>query len=401
VTIDCLDAETRAAYLDGVLAADAVCRADRHIDRCPSCRRELSALAAVTTCPAATIEQLAVGRLGRFEVLRELGRGSNGIVMRAYDPELDRAVAVKIVTGEARERARREAQAMARLSHPNVATIFDVASHGDSLFIAMELVEGVTLRDRAGAPWRETLEICRLAGRGLAAAHAAQLVHRDYKPDNVLLGEDGRVVVADFGLAQLAGDHPAGIAGTPAYMAPELFRREPATAASDQYSFCVATYEVLYGLRPFAADTLAELRERIAVGVPREPATTRVPTWVRAVLMRGLSADPAKRFPSMIALLDALESPPRGRWIAGGALGAVLAVMLAARAVTLEPSADPVGAIALAGEDARVRAEKLLGKLEASEATLGERARADALVASIWLELVELRRELARWIATH
>jgi serine/threonine protein kinase len=319
--VECLDAETLAAYLDGLLGEEAVGRAERHIDHCRACRTELSALAATRSFPTGSgafeiLDGLSIGgRLGRYEVSRELGRGSMGVVMRAYDPELARAVALKILDSRAagaRARLRHEAQAMARLTHPNVVTIYDVVTHGDTICIAMELVEGETLRDHASKPrsWRATLDICMRAGRGLAAAHAARLIHRDYKPENVLCAADGRVVVSDFGLAQLDDDDPpsaATLAGTPAYMAPELLRGERATAASDQFSFCVTTYEALYGVRPFAGDTLVELRERIVAGIPREPPSgTCVPSSIRAVLLRGLATDPARRFASMSDLLDAL-----------------------------------------------------------------------------------------------
>ncbi|MEJ7601028.1 MAG: serine/threonine-protein kinase [Kofleriaceae bacterium] len=320
----CLDAETLAAYLDGLLSRDAIGRADHHIDHCRTCRGELSALAATHSLPAGepyvVIEGTAIeGRLGRYVVLRELGRGSMGVVVRAYDPELARAVAVKILTPrpsearDARERLRREAQAMARMTHPNVVRVYDVATHGDSLCIAMELLEGETLRDfvRTPRPWRETLAICLLAGRGLAAAHAAKLVHGDYKPENVLVAADGRVAISDLGLAHEVG-HPAlALAGTPAYMAPELFRGEPATDASDQFSYCVATYEALHGERPFAGDTMQEVRAQIVAGVLRDPpASHRVPAWLRRVLVRGLSTDPAARFGSLPELLERLEAGP-------------------------------------------------------------------------------------------
>ena len=326
---DCLDAETLAAYLDGLLSRDAIGRADQHIDRCRTCRRELSALAATHSLPDGdsfvVIDGAAIeGRLGRYVVLRELGRGSMGIVVRAYDPALARAVAVKILTpresepSAARDRLRREAQAMARLTHPNVVRVYDVATHGDSLCIAMELVEGETLRGfvRTPRPWRETLAVCLLAGRGLAAAHAAKLVHGDYKPENVLVASDGRVAISDLGLAREDED-PVALAGTPAYMAPELFRGQPATAASDQFSYCVATYEALHGVRPFAGETVRDVRAQIVSGVQRDPpATSRVPAWLRGVLARGLATDPAERFASVPALLEQLEAGPLGGVIA-------------------------------------------------------------------------------------
>jgi len=376
----CLDPETLAAYLDGLLAAEAIGRADRHIDVCASCRGELSALAATHTFPAGSggaahedLDRVAFpleGRLGRYEVLRELGRGSMGVVVRAYDPELRRAVAVKVLEpriahgARARERLRREAQAMARLTHPNVVTVYDVTTHGETFAIAMELVEGTTLRAviARGLPWRAMLAIAVAAGRGLAAAHAAKLIHRDYKPENVLCADDGRVVVSDFGLARLDEEPapPAGttdgtvttLAGTPAYLAPELLAGSVATIASDQFSYCVATYEALHGERPFAGKTLDELRASIAAGVPRPaPAGSAVPTRIRAALLRGLARDPARRWPAMDALLDELTTAARPRRariaIAAGAAVLVLAGGVALAVLrTSEPSCDqgPVAA---------------------------------------------------------
>jgi tetratricopeptide (TPR) repeat protein/predicted Ser/Thr protein kinase len=363
---ECLDAETLAAYVDGLLAHAAIERADRHIDHCRACRAELSALAATTSFPMGSasppipdLESVPVveGTLGRYRVERELGRGNMGVVVRAYDPELARAVAIKILAPkwahgrDARERLRREAQAMARLSHPNVVQVYDVTSQGELLAIAMELVEGTTLREELGSrkTWQALLAICIAAGRGLAAAHAAKLIHRDYKPENVLCSE-GRVVVSDFGLARLDESPPmpldasattTTLAGTPAYIAPELLLGEPATTASDQYSFCVATYEALYGERPFAGTRLEELRTNMANGrVRAAPVGSTVPIAVRNALLRGLSTDPAKRWPSMELLLAALDTP-RARWprilLAAGALGGIAVAAFTLRGA---PSCD-------------------------------------------------------------
>jgi len=243
-TVRCLDPETLAAYVDGALTPVELGAADQHMDSCGSCRRELSALAAVHTVPSGgSAPDAPDGTLGRYVVMRELGRGAMGTVYRAYDPELDRAVAVKVlheVDAAAFARLRREAQAMARLAHPNVVSVYDVVASDDLVFVAMELVEGQTLREYArGAAWRDVLAACIAAGRGLAAAHAARLVHHDVKPDNVLCAADGRVAVSDFGLARSADDSgEPRFAGTPAYMAPEVYRGEPATIASDQFSYC-------------------------------------------------------------------------------------------------------------------------------------------------------------------
>ena len=287
--------------------------------------------------------------IGRYVILDRIGGGGMGVVYTGYDPELDRKVALKLLrpdraAGEAaRLRLLREAQAIARLSHPNVVAVHDAGTFGDQVFLAMEYVEGTTLRrwlDEERRSWGEVVDRFALAGRGLAAAHAAGLVHRDFKPDNVLLGKDGRVRVADFGLARAAGEtgeeEPVspesggilaspitqlGVAvGTPAYMAPEQLRGERADARSDQFSFCVALWEALCGERPFAegADR-GEVREA--------PAGTRVPDRIRQALLLGLAADPAARYSDMDELLDRLARDPgagRRRWLAAGA--AVLAV---------------------------------------------------------------------------
>ncbi len=314
----CPDPELLAAYVDGLLAIDAIATIDHHIDHCGVCRAELSAIASV-------IESAP----GRYAILRAIGRGSMGIVLRAFDRELERPVAVKLLASATRVedavRLRREAQAMARLAHPNVVTVYDVTTHEDAVVIAMELIEGTTLRThlathalRDASSWRPVLDVCIAAGRGLAAAHAVHLIHRDFKPENVLCGAGGRVLVSDFGLARRDDEPeaPPVRAGTPAYMAPEVIAGGVATAASDQFSFCVTTYEALYGERPFAGAADDELVASIAAGLGH-PTHGRVPPAIRAVLARGLSSDPARRFGSMDALLDALAAGARRRWPRG------------------------------------------------------------------------------------
>ncbi|KAB2899794.1 MAG: serine/threonine protein kinase, partial [Kofleriaceae bacterium] len=178
------------------------------------------------------------GTMGRFVVLGVLGAGGMGVVLQAFDPELDRKVAIKVLRSggagvEARARLQREAQAMAKLSHPNAVTVYEVGRAGDHLFIAMELVEGTTLKAwLAAAPrtWREVLAMYVATGRGLEAAHRAGLVHRDFKPENVLLGADGRPRVSDFGLAESGARDPEVVAGTPIYMAPEQWLGGDSTA---------------------------------------------------------------------------------------------------------------------------------------------------------------------------
>ena len=284
--------------------------------------------------------------LGRYFVLDPLGSGGSGVVYAAYDPELDRKIALKLLRAEragdgARARVLREAQAMARLSHPNVLAVHDVGTFGDQVFVAMELVDGWNLRQWLAAEprtRRQALEVFAAAGRGLAAAHAAGFVHRDFKPENVLVGRDGRVRVADFGLVRSegaadpvpgAGSAPASaspaavtlpgtIPGTPGYMAPEQLAGRPADARSDQFAFCVSLYQALYGRRPFAPGSWT---------VEEPPPGVRVPVRLRRLLLRGLAADPAARFPSMDELLAGLEGDPsaaRRRWAAAVLLGSVL-----------------------------------------------------------------------------
>jgi predicted Ser/Thr protein kinase len=289
------------------------------------------------------------GQIGRYVVIKEIGSGGMGLVLSAYDADLERKVALKILRERARDgtagavRMRREAQAMARLSHPNVAQVYEVAEDRDGrLFLAMEFIEGQTLREwltAAPRTWREVLKVYVEAGRGLAAAHAAGLMHRDFKPDNAMLATDGRVRVLDFGLSrsytpdetptsasssgalQLLVTAAGSLVGTPAYMSPEQLSREEADARSDQFSFCVAVWEGLYGVRPFPARTVNELARKVRSGeITPPPPGTKVPAWVRRVLERGLTVDPGLRWPGLDALLAALEHDPqqrRRRWLAG------------------------------------------------------------------------------------
>ncbi|MGE5187277.1 MAG: protein kinase domain-containing protein [Acidobacteriota bacterium] len=357
-----LDADTLAAYVDGRLAIDERGAADRHIDACTTCRRELSSLAALQSHPVGVAIEAPEGLLGRYHVLRELGRGSMGIVLRAYDPELARPVAIKLlrdVDDNTRELVRREARALARLRHPNVVTVYDVIVEDERMYIAMELVEGDTLRGHCkGRPAADVLAACVRAGRGLAAAHEAGIVHRDFKPENVLCTPDGEARVSDFGLAGIAEDvpHERAILGTPAYMAPEILRGQGATAASDQYSFCVTVHEMLTGERPVdrssAAPRVAARRGGAAAG--EGIARDALPAWVARVLERGLASEPAARYPAMTALLAELEHDPRVRrrrrgLLAGGALAALATGALGVRLATPAAKTCAIDARALDG----------------------------------------------------
>jgi tetratricopeptide (TPR) repeat protein len=344
----CLQVDTLAGLADGALDGEAFARVELHLDRCGKCQHDLAALlrldrpasdAGAADPPVPEVVRPG-SRFGRYHVLERLGTGGMGTVWSAYDPDLDRRVALKLLRAGGRApaslalRLRREAQAMARLSHPNVVAVYDVGTVGDRLFIALELVRGATLREACAnaASWRDRLALCLAAGRGLAAAHAAGIVHRDFKPDNVLCGDDGTVKVTDFGLAQtlatqqgdadgaapLAGTAPAtaltqtGLRlGTPAYMSPEQHLGRATDAATDQFSYCVTVYESLYGELPFAGDTPAARADAVLHGRVSPPAGgNAVPARIRTALLRGLSADPADRHPSLAALLAALSADP-------------------------------------------------------------------------------------------
>lgn len=325
-------------------------------------------------------------KVGRFVIIERAGSGGMGVVYRAYDPELEREVALKLLHSkpeQEQERLVREARAAARVVHPNVVSIFEVGTHGSDLFVAMEYIAGSTLRawgDEGRAP-HEIVAMHVEAGRGLVAAHAAGVIHRDYKPDNVLIGTDGRPRVADFGLARsapppddapsrpnaeilstLSGVDPrtstprshAGsptatgdVLGTPAYMAPEQFLTSAIDERADQYSFCVTLFEALTGARPFAG------RPSFARdATPEVFETTRLDRRVRAALQRGLALDPEDRFESMQALLDALTGPPRGRRIAimGGTAAVLGALALGAALRTPPTTAQPVAACDAMGD---------------------------------------------------
>ncbi|MBX7084325.1 MAG: tetratricopeptide repeat protein [Nannocystaceae bacterium] len=313
--------------------------------------------------------------LGRYVVLRELGRGGMGVVYAAFDPELDRRVAIKVLHaddpgGELEARNRRlvrEAQTLARLSHGNVITVHDVGTWRNRVFIAMESLDGGTLRQWLGAaprPWPEIVAKLTAAGRGLQAAHDVGLVHRDFKPENVLLGAGDRVVVADFGLARAAADArvdlertvddgvPAprslihapltmtgAVLGTPAYMAPEQHLGREPDRRTDQFAFAVVAWEALYGQRPFAGDNLAQLSCNVTAGAITVPDDRRgVPRFVHTALLRALSVEPDARFPEISALLSELSRPATPRWrrpllvaSVGSGVIAVTATMVLAR----------------------------------------------------------------------
>jgi tetratricopeptide (TPR) repeat protein/tRNA A-37 threonylcarbamoyl transferase component Bud32 len=291
--------------------------------------------------------------IGRFVVIEALGQGAMGIVLGAYDPDLDRKVALKLLrpgaygasSVEGRERLKREARAMAKLSHPNVLTIHEVGEIEGGLFLATELAAGGTLHAwRLAEPrgWQQILHKYLLAGRGLAAAHAAGLVHRDFKPTNVLLDKDDTPRVADFGLVVMGSaapttgtDAPASsditltetgtMLGTPAYMAPEQHGRGEVGPAADQFAFCVAMWEALHDAPPFEGTTAVTIADNVRANRVIEPRDSEVPEWLRIALRRGFAVDPADRWPSMDALLAELSRDPAAERSKRLAIGAAIA----------------------------------------------------------------------------
>ncbi len=329
--------------------------------------------------PAAPVE----ATLGRYRIERELGAGGMGVVHAAFDPDLERRVALKVLrsdggSGDARQRLLREARAMARLTHPNVVTVHEVGSAGGRDYVAMELVDGETLAEWLRAKQRPDLEIVAAfvaAGRGLAAAHAAGIVHRDFKPHNVLRHHNGRIVVTDFGLAREAYDSgvsdplattmplaPAtaagtastpsvlggltatgSVLGTPAYMAPEQWTGGGVTPATDQFAYCVALWEALAGERPFRGATIETLREEVTRG-PAALDASKIPRRLRRVLRRGLDPVPTRRFASMEALLSAIARAERRPVVAIAVIGAAVVTAGVVYAVFGRSTSPPVAA---------------------------------------------------------
>jgi eukaryotic-like serine/threonine-protein kinase len=310
-------------------------------------------------------DSTSAGRpIGRYVISRRIGRGGMGTVYEAFDPKLERRVAVKVLRRSAirdlgkssTTRMLREAQCLARLSHPNVVPVYDVGVADGRIWVAMEYVEGGTLRQWLEQPrsWREVVEVFVAAGRGLVAVHEVGLVHRDFKPSNVLVGDDRRVRVTDLGLARTQADgsvdvslhrerdgfstetrtidlldlsitNPGDTMGTPAYMAPEQHTGDQADAHADQFAFCVSLYEALWSRRPFSGKTLKELeRAKTRCELPTPERSIAVPRRLWPVVRRGLSPNPLERWPSMHVLLVELEQvlrPPRRKaWLATGGL---------------------------------------------------------------------------------
>jgi tetratricopeptide (TPR) repeat protein len=357
----CPSDATLAEFIDGTLDQATRSGALQHLASCATCRRLVSDLTrggdpglpgdATPASDEDGVALLAPGaRIGRYTVLHRAGSGTAGVVYAAYDPDLDRRVAIKLLRATGQDpRLLREARALAQLSHPNVVAVYDVGVFEGRVFIAMEYVAEGSLRGWLSAEPRtpsQVVDVFRDAGRGLAAAHDAGLVHRDFKPDNVLCGQGHRILVTDFGLVRqtLGVSNEAGssshttlkdsavpeshteLAGTPAYMAPEQFEGARGDRRSDQFAFSVSLFEALYGVRPFQGDTIRDLADDVLRGKPREPPSqVSVPIAVRRAVLRGLSRDPAARFSSMHEMVAALAGPrQRARWLVGGAALATL-----------------------------------------------------------------------------
>ncbi len=355
-----------------------------------------------------------VQRFGHFLVLGTLGQGGMGMVLEAFDRTLDRRVAVKILHGDfsqsSKRRLVREAKALAQLSHPNVVQVYEVGEVQGKAFVAMELARGRTLDAWLGTvpppSWRERLDAYLQAGEGLAAAHAEGLVHRDFKPANVLIDDEGHVRVVDFGLARRSLEGSASReeeaplpssedsvdarvtqagerVGTPAYMSPEQRHGREIDARSDQFSFCVSLYEALYGERPFAGSSLHQLLSAIAQrSIRPPPAGSHVPARLRRIVVRGLSARPDERWPSMDALLAELGRDParaRRRIFTASAFAGVLGTAIYALA-TQAPSQTAADLCQVAEDELSdvwndARRTSVARALEASSRPYADKAR--------------------------
>jgi tetratricopeptide (TPR) repeat protein len=367
----CLVDEELAAFAEARMGDEALVRVEEHARDCPSCgRRLLDAAARGTGTMTATMQlgtappkprkprkPLERGQaFGRYTVLGSVGKGGMGEVYAAYDPGLDRRVALKVLLADGRtetERARlrlqREAKSIAKLSHPNVIVVHEVGTFEDQVFVAMEFIEGPTLASWLAAesrPWADVLAVFIQAARGLSAAHKAGLIHRDFKPSNVMIARDGTARVTDFGLARQIDDHDPGeastepdraapdplstrtneVVGTPFYMAPEQLAGGRLDARTDQFAFCVSLHWALFGVHPLP-DRQSGGGAGSTSGGGLKPKSNNAPSWIQKVLARGLKKDPAERWPSMDDLAAALERNPERRLTRVGAISLVTVLL--------------------------------------------------------------------------
>ena len=450
----CLDERRAGEFVAGHIPVAQRDSIEDHVDECGACRQLLAAL--IRSRPSEARPGWEGRQVGRYIVRERIGRGGMGEVFRADDRELGRAIALKrLDPGFDRELLLREARAAAQLSHPNVVTVHEVGEADGAPFLAMELVDGTTLtrwlRDEPRT-WRAIANVLAQAGRGLAAAHARGLVHRDFKPDNVLVDQSGRARVADFGLARtaqpgvrgesqreqiaaaataatvLAGGTPhslaspaTALAGTPAYLAPELLDGDAPDARSDQYAFGVAAFEALYGEHPFPGATAEAMWAAMAAGTVKQ-VRGNVPAWLDRHVRRALAVDPAERWDSVAAFAEAIERGPRRRW--PYLAGAFVVANVALAAFLLQPghsgcdaglvdrvwtsearvlSALRLRSVAPARGDTIASAVQLVDdwsstwRLGAEAACRGEPAVRAAQVGCLDHDLVELRAQLAVW----
>ena len=391
-TVPCPSENTLGALVHRELASDLAEQVTAHLDACIVCQRAMIAMVRGGAAPSASITEPSAAsssgavlptarRLGRYELRALLGTGGMGAVYSAHDTELDRAVALKVLRPELSyvtgltDRLVQESRLMAKVAHPAVITIYDVGRDGDAVFIAMELIRGMTLTAWLAsrrAPWRTIVAVFERAGEGLAAAHGAGIVHCDFKPDNVLVtrGLD-KIIVTDLGIARevvlphalhdpasaVTVEHPlagtrvgaplttdGAAIGTPAYMAPEQIERGNVDRRADVFAFSVSLWEALFGARPFVGANVPQIYSAMLQGIPRPPAgSRRVPRRLVRVLRRGLAIQPADRWRDMHAMLVALaaiRARRRWAWLAAGAtclLGASIAAALA-----MSPAQPPI-----------------------------------------------------------
>jgi tetratricopeptide (TPR) repeat protein len=449
MSVGCLDESTVAAFADARLPLAELGPIRKHARACMTCHdsviaafersgiaRPIAEVRLDSEPKAAERPPLAAGQaVGRYTVLGLVGRGGMGEVYAAYDPSLDRRVALKLMSGKgaardsnAQERLTREAQAIARLSHPNVVVVHDVGTFEGQVFLAMEFVEGMTLAAwlvERRREWREVLATFIQAGRGLSAAHDAGLVHRDFKPQNVMVARDGTAHVMDFGLARRIDqrDDARGadgaaestdpsltrtgeILGTPLFMAPEQFAAGRIDARTDQFSFCVALYWALCGVHPFGGSSRTEISSNASAGAVTGPGKRiAAPSRIQKVLLRGLSANPDARWPSMEVLIGELSRDPRRRRqrVGWAALVCLLCVAVAASAVRLSQraralcSAGPerLNGIWETGDGAGARSRRAQVRAAILKAGGAESAQRWESVASV------LDRHVGQWLAAY